>query len=304
MNDLHQCLASVQSSLECGEVGAAATLVPKLAAVRRTLAQDAWRQQCKDNEHHPVLGILRRDPYISRAYRKPRGFAGDAETLDYVYDEGGARESPLSAFDRNLLIASTGQPIAGAVRDRLKTAAQAISSVAHSQRGASIASVACGHLREYSLVPLEARQSLREWVALDQDKLALSVVESNCLDSKVSAVHIPLSKVIAGTTIGSGKHTLIYSLGLFDYLPDSTAIAALRALAAQLEIGGRLLVANLTPNQDEIAYMEAVAHWFMVYRTTDDMNRLAAAASLTNGTVSSWGIAEERVAFLAFDRTN
>jgi hypothetical protein len=302
-DDLHQCFASVQAKLESGEAEAAATLVPRLAALRRTLPQDIWRQQCKDNEHHPVPGLLRRDPYISRAYQKPRGFAGDAETLDYVYD-GVPSDSQLSTFERSLLLASTNQPIAEAVRDRLKAAAQEILKVARVQKGASVASVACGHLREYNLVPLEARQSLREWIAIDQDKLALSVVQAGCSDSNVSAAHIPLSRVIAGTTIGGGKHTLIYSLGLFDYLPEHTAIAALRALAAQLEVGGRLLVANLTPNQDEIAYMEAVAHWFMIYRTVGDMARLAAAASLSNGTVSTWSIAGDRVAFLAFDRTS
>jgi hypothetical protein len=300
---LQHCFASVQANLERGEVAAASTLVPRLAALRRTLSQGIWRQQCKDNEHHPVLGLLRRDPYISRAHRKPRGFAGDAETLDYVYD-GVPRESQLSEFEKALLIASTSQPIAEAVRDRLKAAALEISKVALSRTGASVVSVACGHLREFSLVPLEARQSLREWVAIDQDKLALLVVEANCSGSNVSAAHIPLSRVIAGTTIGNGKHTLIYSLGLFDYLPDNTAIAALKALASQLEIGGRLLIANLAPNQDEIAYIEAVAHWFMIYRTADDLNRLATASLLTNGTVSTWSIAGDRVSFLAFDRTS
>jgi extracellular factor (EF) 3-hydroxypalmitic acid methyl ester biosynthesis protein len=303
VSDLNQCLSAVQANLESGNAAAANDLVPRLAALRRSLPQEIWRQQCKDNEHHPALGILRHDPYIARAYQKPRGFAGDAETLDYVY-AGASRAEQLSDFAKRLLYSSTSQPIAEAVRDRMKSVVQEIQRVALSREAASIASVACGHLREYALVPPEVRRALREWIAIDQDKLALAVVEDQCSESQVIAEHISLSRVIAGTAIGNGKHSLIYSLGLFDYLPDNVAVAALRAMSAQLEIGGRLLVANLAPGQDEIAYMEAVADWFMTYRTAPDLEQLATSAGLVNGNVSSWSIAGARVAFLAFDRMN
>lgn len=35
---------------------------------------------------HPMFGICQEDPFTGRAFNKPRGYAGDAVMLDYVYD--------------------------------------------------------------------------------------------------------------------------------------------------------------------------------------------------------------------------
>ena len=40
--------------------------------------------------NHPACGLMRQDPFTFRAFSKPRGYAGDAVTVDYIYGLGEA----------------------------------------------------------------------------------------------------------------------------------------------------------------------------------------------------------------------
>jgi hypothetical protein len=70
----------------------------------------------------------------------------------------------------------------------------------------------------------------------------------------------------------------IYSVGLFDYLDDATAAKATAAMFRMVAPGGRLLIANLAPSLGDIAYMEAVMDWWMIYRSQSQLDALAKVA--------------------------
>jgi hypothetical protein len=42
----------------------------------------AWRIVCEFIQAHPVTRICHEDPFTHRAYSKPRGYAGDAVSID------------------------------------------------------------------------------------------------------------------------------------------------------------------------------------------------------------------------------
>jgi len=55
-----------------------------------TLAE--FKSACQD---HPIAKIILEDPYVRRAFDKPRGYAGDAVMLDFIYKPGQVNASPL-----------------------------------------------------------------------------------------------------------------------------------------------------------------------------------------------------------------
>jgi hypothetical protein len=259
------------------------------------------------------------DPYTAQARAKPRGYAGDAHTLDFVY---GYREADAgtSAEGQRLFAVTTGVPIARAVRARCAHVAAVLEDTVRHAPNAVVLSIACGHMRELHAVPpaLLGRATL---LGLDQDTRSLAVL---------SALHpgqplTPISGAIRGVLIGRvalPQADLIYASGLYDYLDRQVAVALTSALARSLRPGGTLLIPNITPANAEIAYMEAVMDWWMVYRDPAEMTSLGrdateelaarGAADCAAGrrkaddtaTTAAWmartyTVAEERIACLA-----
>jgi extracellular factor (EF) 3-hydroxypalmitic acid methyl ester biosynthesis protein len=67
---------------------------------------------------------------------------------------------------------------------------------------------------------------------------------------------------------------LIYSAGLYDYLPDPVAKRLTRLLYSRTRPGGRLLLGNLTEAPDSTWIMDYVLGWHLLYRTPEAMLRL------------------------------
>jgi len=56
-----------------------------------------------------------------------------------------------------------------------------------------------------------------------------------------------------------------------------------------LRPGGRVVIANLTPANGEIAFMESVMDWWMVYRECADLARLVDSGRLSTRTYALCG---------------
>ena len=62
---------------------AARLLRDTMAAARREHADEtSWRAAIEWIRSHPVLALAHEDPFVHRCWRKPRGYAGDAELLE------------------------------------------------------------------------------------------------------------------------------------------------------------------------------------------------------------------------------
>jgi hypothetical protein len=72
-----------------------------------------------------------------------------------------------------------------------------------------------------------------------------------------------------------GRFHLVYSMGLFDYLTDSTAAAVLQKLWDLVLPGGELVVGNFHPKNESRVFMEYWADWVLWYRDEQDVLQLA-----------------------------
>ena len=72
-----------------------------------------------------------------------------------------------------------------------------------------------------------------------------------------------------------GTFDLIYAGGLYDYLSDVFARRLTDSLLTALRPGGRLLIGNFAPGLVETGFMEAFMDWFLIYRTTAQVQAIA-----------------------------
>jgi extracellular factor (EF) 3-hydroxypalmitic acid methyl ester biosynthesis protein len=243
-----------------------------LRAVRARLDPDEWAAFGAQARQHPVHDLLLESPFTQRAFSKPRGYAGDAVLMDLIYGTttAGRELSPLGGM---LYGYEFDSPCFQSVRTRRAMLAREIDEVASERPGARVLSVACGHLRE-----VEWSRAVRtrdvSITALDQDRQSLQTIEEEYGAYGVCAVAGTIGDVLRRATRFRGLD-LVYASGLFDYLQQDLGRALTDAMFRMLAPGGRLLIANFTPETSDAAFMETFMDWRLVYRDEVDMRGLA-----------------------------
>lgn len=212
---------------------------------------------------HPIVEVLMEDPYTARARRKPRGYAGDAEMMDYCYSRN--PPDPVSALGRAIFLQTTASPNAESVRIRRSMIAERIDKRARTTPRPNIMALACGHLREAELSSALRTRHLGRMIALDQDDVSLSVVKEKYGPLGVECVSAKVKSILAGELQFSDLD-LVYAAGLFDYLDDASARLLVRHAFGFLRPGGELLIGNFLPDTYGCGYMEAFMQWRLITR--------------------------------------
>jgi len=222
-----------------------------------------------------------------RARFKPRGYAGDFEMLEDIWNRRENETLPGKLFDRYFL----KQAAVEAVRARMEQTASAIVRMAleperETLRVVSIGSGAATDLRQAAaLLPEAARGKLR-YALVDIDESALAFAKSKLdgtLRPEQTAAHrenlFRLAKGKRGAALVAEADVVVCT-GLFDYLSDADAAAMLTLFWNGLRFGGELLVGNFAPHCPTRAYMEWLGNWYLVYRTVDEFTRIAELAEI------------------------
>jgi SAM-dependent methyltransferase len=276
-------LSQSAALLEAGRQGndsavvqALSTVFETLHGLRTTLPADGWQTVVAACRLHGILPLLHEDPFTSRAFNRPRGYAGDAVMLDYIYGSEEHWDAP-EATELGLRIFgyTTKAPASEGVRARRGYIADAIDQTAADVRRPHVLSIAAGHFREASLCAALKRGRLGRVVALDADAESLRRMQQDYGHLGIEPVPAPFARLLSGK-LPLGRFDLIYSLGLFDYLSDAVGRRLLTTAFHMLRPGGRLIVANFLPGIRDVGYMEAVMDWKLVYRSRQDLIRLTA----------------------------
>jgi hypothetical protein len=280
---------------EGDSVGALGYLISTLDHVRARVSASEWTDDvvriCRD---HELFDVVQEDPYTARAYQKPRGYAGDAVMLDYIYHGAPAGTTERGA---RLLRGTAEGPNGHSILWRRDLIAEELDRVARDLPGARVLAVASGHLREAEVSRALRSGRIRELVALDQDAESLARIERDCTALPVTVCEGSVKHIIRGK-LDLGGFDLVYAAGLYDYLTDRTALALSRSLQQLLRPGGRLLIGNFTPRNHGRSYMEIFMDWHLILR---DEPHMAAHAQGLSGDAEifsdPWGnVAYARVA--------
>ncbi len=231
---------------------------------------EAVLEQCRV---HPVCNILREDPYTQRALDKPRGYAGDAVVMDFIYS--GIPPQGTSRVGEAIFGATTRASPSLSVRYRRDLLRNTIDDTVAMVPQARILSVASGHARELDGSVIQSNIFDGDFIALDQDGLCCEEVQRSQNGYRVKVVNNNILQLLKGSSEVSGEFDLIYSAGLYDYIPINLCKKLTKHLYKMLRPGGRLLIGNFSPNTMHRGYMEVFMDWKLLYRDEHDMRGIA-----------------------------
>jgi hypothetical protein len=274
LTPLNQCLDQVETALLAGNrteppLFFLGEMLNRLYPLMQAGPDCPIKQACLG---HNVRKLLHEDPYTLRAFEKPRGYAGDAVLLDYIYSSQVPENT--SEIGQSVFCVTTRAASAKSVVARRDLLTRLIDETVESHARPSILSVACGHLREAQQSHAVRDGKLNKFYALDQDGQSLAVIDREQRTDVVVPVLASIKDLLKGT-VDIPQVQLAYAAGLLDYLNKSAAEALVARMWKLLAPGGSLLVANFTSENSNRGYMATFMAWELLYRSRQDIEQLA-----------------------------
>lgn len=221
---------------------------------------------------HRLHRLLLTDPVIHRAWTKPRGYAGDPETLDLICDHAIPPGTP--ALAAAMLEATRRTVASAALRHRRERLAERLEAVWRA--GGRVCVLACGHLREADAL---AGEDLGSLVAVDHDLRSIERVYQR-FGASPQLIEAKVVRFLRQARREGRTFDLICASGLAERCTDRELVLLQRLMRDCLAPRGEIVLADFAPDHDSAGWMEAVMDWRPVYRSDHVMHRLAACADL------------------------
>lgn len=235
-----------------------------------------------------VTPLLSPAPIWSRAYQKPRGYPGDFELMNYMYDESRAGSSTYARIMHQL---GREERLASTVRNRrdllVRTIRESITrAVSLGASEVRVCNIGAGPARELEdlLSVGDLPVPLKVWL-VDQDEDALAFAYERLRRAsfrfadrvQILCRFTSFRQMLSDTELlrELNGQDLIYSAGLFDYLSRNVAQILLRELATLLREHGCLFVGNAAAHKGIRWVPEFVLDWRLRYRSPEEMLDLA-----------------------------
>ena len=229
-----------------------------------------------------LLPLVKLTATGSRLYAKPRGYAGDYQTIDMIYDNVPAGAGPVGALARRLRAEPAGRqghsqsaaPPGGGDPVVLPHGGQGVP-----RRQPRLRSGA----RDLRRVRESRRQGAPHVSCIDVDREALTHIGAQCqkqtLGEQVRTLQANLIQLATGRQeLELAPQDLIYSVNFIDYLSDELAIALIDWTYDKLRPGGRVILGNFHPRNPTRGFMDHVLDWHLTHRDEAAMNQLFAAS--------------------------
>jgi hypothetical protein len=260
-----------------------------LAALTQPSSIGYWQER--------LLPFFLQSPFLDRAYRKPRGYAGDYLTIQMMYDVAPAGET---AFARGVDAWALSQPCPRAVRNRRTMVRTLLGDLALRFPGEplSVTSLGCGPAAEAFDYNGDASEKIR-FTLVDIDVDAVRFVRNRAemygLGDRINPVLGNLIKTVRSRSIAlpDNQHAC-YSLGLIDYFSDELVVRLLDYVHGRLRKGGVLMLGNFRRNHPNAAFFTHALDWPLHLRSEQQLRALAAqskfAKSPTRVSAESEGV--------------
>jgi hypothetical protein len=219
---------------------------------------------------------------------RPYGYPGDFDVLEYVYDlspySTSGPTSSSSSSGALLDLWSWNLTLPRAVRARKnvlrmllqeRLSAREGNSAAGSLRVLSFASGAARELRELR----SKSRGLLDVTLVDQDRRALDYARGALLGNawapQVTVVEGDVVRTDATAAGIDGCFEVVYSFGLFDYLPDRLLLESARPFVAKVAPGGEFVFCLKDARYYDATVYDWFWDWRFVPRVREDGFRLA-----------------------------
>ncbi len=243
-----------------------------------------------------IMPILASCLLHKRAYEKPLGYAGDYRMMELCFAEEPMGEGLFGRFlfsiSQRLSMVRAAVAREAVLREALHRAVQKRGRGPAALRVLAVAAGPAMELRRW----LQETRSLDrpvELILLDQDRAAhesahrqltriLLERHHGMLPVTVRCLHFSVRQLVSPRT--TEEHAvvsdtladldLVYSTGLYDYLPDPVAERLTKRLYSLVRPDGRMLLGNMVEAPDTTWIMDYALDWPILYRAEKDMLRL------------------------------
>ena len=226
-----------------------------------------------------IAPLFRQSAFMDRALSKPMGYAGDFMLLEMIYNDIAVSDSVLGRLlDRFFL----GRKLAVAVKNRKDQMKQILSEEINRRQNMRVLNIACGSSREWA----ELMDEVDTWqvglTLYDYDQRALDFSQHRIKEKGLltEAVKGNVVKMRPDIIDDLGKQDFIYSMGLFDYLPDNVMLRLLPIFYDVLDEGGSLYLSFKNKDNYNRYLYDWLADWQIVSRDQNDVLRLLHKAGL------------------------
>ena len=237
-----------------------------------------------------ITPLLLDAPGWNRSYRKPLGYPGDYGIMLLYYNN--MPEGP-SVYARVFHKLGVEHPLPSGVRSRALFVRDLLGkelqqlSPAH-RESVRVTSLGCGPAREISefATQFDQVEATVQWTLIDQEDEALSIAYRDCrralasskIQGSLNCLNISFAQLVSDPSLPllDEAQNVIFSCGLFDYLRESRAQRLIGRLYDKLLPEGILAIGNASAPNQHFWVPEFVLDWTLLYRTEEEMRRLAA----------------------------
>ena len=196
--------------------------------------------------------------------------------LDYIYgrEEGWPVPPETSDVGRQVFEFTTQSNACEGVRARRGFVADVLDQLVEETARPHVLSIASGHLSR-SLAFLGRQTPQAGPVGRLRRRSGEPQGSGTLLWPPAGRAGAGLGAENPGAADRSGRFDLVYSTGLFDYMPLTTGQRLTSIMFQMLRPRGRVLVANFLPGILDVGYMESYMGWKLIYRTRQEMLKLS-----------------------------
>jgi SAM-dependent methyltransferase len=225
-------------------------------------------ERIKDSFRSLVSSWIFKSPGSYRCLEKPKGYPGDYETLEIIYDRKVLSEARDLGYYFDMYFLNN--PYAEAVRKRKDKLKDILANyIARSERPLKVLNLACGGCKELRDICSERPERVIgkdvSFYCLDWDAEALDFSRDQLGGApgnfNISFVRENILSFIRRTGFfdENGQMDVIYSIGLADYFRDRILRAMMHSAYKGLKPGGRFIIAH---KDKEISFSHVPPEWF------------------------------------------
>ena len=243
-------------------------IVSKAEGLKGKISDPEVIGKIKDSFRSLVSSWIFKSPGSYRCLEKPKGYPGDYETLEIIYDRKVLSETRDLGYYFDMYFLNN--PYAEAVRKRKDKLKQLLTNyIARSEKPLKILNLACGgckelrdicHERPGKVINKDVSFYCLDWdaEALDFSREQLGGAPENF---HISFVRDNILSFIRRTGFfdENGQMDVIYSIGLADYFRDRILRAMMHCAYKGLRPGGRFIIAH---KDKEISFSHVPPEWF------------------------------------------
>ncbi|MFQ5949603.1 MAG: hypothetical protein ACE5J1_02830, partial [Nitrospiria bacterium] len=226
-------------------------------------------------------------PFAERAYYKPLGIPGDYLMMEMLYEDHDKGESLFARLiNRYFCGVAAARSVMGRIPYILNRINKIIERTPRGGGPVEITSVGSGPVKEIQdLIRAGKKSDLCHIHLVDMVLESLWYFHSkidglmHATGSKIRVEYLnrTVQKLIRDQNVFPQLkgQDLIYSFGLFDYLPFHIAKEVIEKLYQLLSDKGELIIGNFSLSNPSRYHMEYVGDWYMIHRSSAELFYMA-----------------------------